>query len=63
MRLTDTNNEVLVAKWLDNKYVIVGMNYDMAKLLGKVQQWKQRGVEPVRLKQRQCVPVTISVVL
>lgn len=33
----DTNNEILIVKWLDNKHVIVGTNYDTVKPLGKVQ--------------------------
>lgn len=46
----DTKEEILIVKWLDNKYVIVGTNYDTVEPIGKVQRWqrdkKARGLVP-----------------
>ncbi|XP_066959027.1 piggyBac transposable element-derived protein 3-like [Macrobrachium rosenbergii] len=46
----DTNEEVLMVNWLDNKCVTVGTNYDTVEPLAKVQRWiktsKSKGSVP-----------------
>ena len=37
----DTKNEILIVKWLDNKCVIVGTNYDTVQPVGQVLRWKK----------------------
>ncbi|XP_066959282.1 piggyBac transposable element-derived protein 2-like [Macrobrachium rosenbergii] len=46
----DTSEEVLMVKWLHNKCVTVGTNYDTVEPLAKVQRWiktsKSKGSVP-----------------
>ena len=37
----DTKNEILIVKWLDNKCIIVGTNYDTVQPVGRILRWKK----------------------
>ena len=38
----DTNNEILIVRWLDNKCVTMGTNYDTVEPLNQVLRWKKQ---------------------
>ena len=38
----DTNNEILIVRWLDNKCVTMGTNYDTVEPLNHVLRWRKQ---------------------
>ena len=38
----DTNEEILIVRWLDNTVANTGTNYDTAEVIDQVTRWKNK---------------------